>query len=528
MGITPEELHALEEANKRFRYILEATSDIVWDWNVTEGILYRGAGFNEGILGDGIYKANTLVDLLTRIHPDETERVKRELKTLMENPAQTKWQSIYRYRNDDREYIYMRDRAKVIRDEAGEVVRIVGAMQNVTNLKGKEERATRFQEVIGMLATDKELPQMPLPDALVQVIKVSAETMGIARASVWILDASQLRCLASYDNGEMNKLHGAALLEENFPTYFKEIRSRRTIASPDTQHDERLQELVNPYFNKYDVCSLLDTSVQTFGRMQAVVCHESVKEQKEWSNNEISFAGAVTDQIAQLMANDVKKKKEQELLQSLREKEILLAEIHHRVKNNLAVISGMVQLQAYKEEDESLRRKLLSWVNRIGSIATIHEQLYQSESFSKLELSESVMSLVKKITASLETEVSLDFTMENIEFNINQAIPCALIVNEVVTNVIKHAFAHQDEKHIKVDLREEGGNVHLAIWDNGKGIVPDFDPGKKSDSMGHVLIRTLAKQLDADYTFRSQDGGTLFRLAFAKAEVRGPGSAHFT
>lgn len=119
-----------------------------------------------------------------------------------------------------------------------------------------------------------------------------------------------------------------------------------------------------------------------------------------------------------------RKKAELELVESLAEKETLLQEIHHRVKNNLAVVSGMMQLQAFEEEDENLREKLTDSMGRIKTMASIHELLYQSESFSKVEADKNIKKLVTEIVHAFQTDIQLDlhFDLQNISLNINQAI----------------------------------------------------------------------------------------------------------
>lgn len=211
----------------------------------------------------------------------------------------------------------------------------------------------------------------------------------------------------------------------------------------------------------------------------------------------------------------------------MQEKEILLEEVHHRVKNNLAVISSMVQLQAFEETNSEVRDKLMDSVVRILSMASIHEQLYQSHSFSKLDLSKSLSKLITKIVETLDYDINitLDFDLEPVELNINQAIPCSLIVNEVITNVIKHAFYGKSEGTISTALKEKNNCVSLEIKDNGIGMSVDIEI-KDGKTLGLRLIETLAKQLHASYQYHSPNEGTTFSIQFEKSEVKGSGSAN--
>ncbi|GAA5523300.1 PAS domain S-box protein [Aliifodinibius salicampi] len=232
------------------------------------------------------------------------------------------------------------------------------------------------------------------------------------------------------------------------------------------------------------------------------------------------------------IAQDItqQKKQEEKIKEALKEKETLLAEIHHRVKNNLAVVSGMMQLQAFDEENEELRAKLLDSVIRIGSMATIHEQLYQSNSFSKLEFSQNIKTLVEKIlnTMPVQADISLDLNLSSIQLNVNQAIPCSLVVNEVVTNIIKHAFKERKKGKIMIDLAEVDEQLKLVIKDDGVGFPENLDISE-TNTLGYRLINTLAKQLDATFSYRpspEKEKGTIFYLQFEKSEIKGIGSAY--
>lgn len=220
------------------------------------------------------------------------------------------------------------------------------------------------------------------------------------------------------------------------------------------------------------------------------------------------------------------KKKDSQLQESLKEKETLLAEIHHRVKNNLAVVSGMIQLQAFQEDDESLKNKLNNSVSRIKTIANIHELLYQSNSFSRLNLDENIKKLVTDIAQTYQPAImlELDFDLQKIGLNINQAIPASLIINEVVTNIFKHAFDEKNQGKLWVTLVETNNTISLQITDNGKGLPKDFNESDNTNSLGLQLINTLTQQLDGDYKYESVKGKTHFKLIFKKREIKGSGS----
>ncbi|REL37902.1 PAS domain S-box protein [Rhodohalobacter sp. SW132] len=220
------------------------------------------------------------------------------------------------------------------------------------------------------------------------------------------------------------------------------------------------------------------------------------------------------------------KKSEAQLRESLKEKETLLAEIHHRVKNNLAVVSSLMMLQSFQEDDESLKEKLNDSVSRIKTIGNIHELLYKSESFSKLNLDENIKKLVDDIALTYQpvSSININFNVQKIELNINQAIPVSLIVNEVVTNMFKHAFVGKEKGNIWISLSEKNETIYLVLSDDGIGLPVDLNISKNPNSLGMQLIDTLAQQLEGEFKYETTDGKTNFKLTFTKKEVKGSGS----
>lgn len=225
-----------------------------------------------------------------------------------------------------------------------------------------------------------------------------------------------------------------------------------------------------------------------------------------------------------------RRKREDELRESLEEKETLLMEVHHRVKNNLAVVSSMMQLQAMEEQDELLQKKLYDSVVRIRTMVTIHELLYESRSFTKLDFSHNLKKLTSMIDDTIRNNqnVTVDLECDQIILNVNQAIPLSLIANEVITNAYKHAFPKDKSGKITVELKEKNGTIDLSIFDNGIGIPDNFEE-KKSTSLGLKLIDVLSQQMSTTYDFKkTAEGGTLFQISIHKSRIKGIGNAYLS
>ena len=172
-----------------------------------------------------------------------------------------------------------------------------------------------------------------------------------------------------------------------------------------------------------------------------------------------------------------RKESEKKLQESLSEKEVLLSEIHHRVKNNLALVSGMLQMQVFDEDNEEVINKLNNSMLRVETMASIHQLLYESSSFSRLEFSKIINKLIKATHDSFSAgkDIDIEIETEPFELNINQAVPCSLIINEAITNVYKHAFKNRQKGWIKAVLRCEEDLVTFRIEDDGNGLPDDFD-----------------------------------------------------
>jgi len=203
------------------------------------------------------------------------------------------------------------------------------------------------------------------------------------------------------------------------------------------------------------------------------------------------------------VASDISLQKEAErkISDSLKEKNILLSEIHHRVKNNLAVISGLLQMQIWNIEDERNIEALKDSQMRVQSIALVHEKLYQSESFTNINYESYITDLVEAIQKTFDnnkTPVDVEIEIDDVKITLNQAIPLSLLLNELIVNAYKHGFKGIDKRVIFIELQKIENNLLLQFGDNGVGLPPDVD-FRESQSLGSTLIKTLVQQLNGTF-----------------------------
>lgn len=225
--------------------------------------------------------------------------------------------------------------------------------------------------------------------------------------------------------------------------------------------------------------------------------------------------GKVTE--VSCIAHDVtdKKQAEEKLRLSLKEKEVLLKEVHHRVKNNLQVISSILNLQSSYIRDPKTLELLRESQNRIKSMAFIHESLYQTKDFSSINFSEYVENISKNLVhsySSTEEPPELELKTDRIFLNLDTAIPCGLIINELLSNALKYAFKDGRHGKIEVTLRESKGNITISIADNGPGLPENVD-FRNTESLGLQLVVTLVEQINGKIRLDNKKG-TKFVIDF--------------
>ena len=210
-----------------------------------------------------------------------------------------------------------------------------------------------------------------------------------------------------------------------------------------------------------------------------------------------------------------RKRNEARLEESLSEKNVLLRELYHRTKNNMQVICSMLSMKSDQLRDEAARIAFEDVANRICSMALVHEMLYESHSLSSIDLGKylaELIDLLGKSRAGASKEISFRLELSALNVSIEKAIPIGLIVTELVTNSMRHAFEGRPVGSISASLSSEGGSALLVVLDDGVGLPPHFD-WRSSRSMGLRIIGTLADQLGGTVEFESEKGAAC-RIAF--------------
>lgn len=235
---------------------------------------------------------------------------------------------------------------------------------------------------------------------------------------------------------------------------------------------------------------------------------------------QLALCQDVTERIE---AEDINRRNEERIRSSLREKEILLKEVHHRVKNNLQVISGLLNLQAQHITDPGAKGVYKESQNRIITMGLIHEELYQSKDLAQVDFAAYIQSLSTNLLASYgkgQGDVKLIIDAEHVEMIVDTAIPCGLIVNELITNSLKHAYAGGRGGELRVDFHSLGdGMYRLTVADNGVGLPAGFD-FRRSGSLGLQLVTVMTDLLGGTLEL-DREGGTAFTITFREYREAG-------
>ena len=233
--------------------------------------------------------------------------------------------------------------------------------------------------------------------------------------------------------------------------------------------------------------------------------------------NPVYIDGNILELSCVFHDNTERKEIDRRIRESLKEKEVLLREVHHRVKNNLQVISSILSLQSSYVSDQATLDILKESQQRIKSMSFIHETLYRTADFSKIEFTEYLRTIAVNLVqsyASSGQRITLDQQLESVYLGLDQSIPCGLIVNELISNSLKYAFQGRSEGVIQLGLSEIGDMITLRVTDNGVGLPEDFNY-EKTNSLGIQLVYALIEQIDAKLDLKRGEG-TEFKISFKR------------
>ncbi len=262
-----------------------------------------------------------------------------------------------------------------------------------------------------------------------------------------------------------------------------------------------------------DLTDLENAILRTRERARLLVENERYKEELEGKIRERTEELQLMNKV---LSEEItaRKKSEAMVRASLSEKEVMLKEIHHRVKNNLQVISSLLSLQSGYTDDVEASNLLRECQHRVRSMSMLHEKLYRSEDLSRIDMNEYALTLISFLlrSYSVDGRVKPTYNINDIHMGIDSAIPCGLIINELVSNALTHAYTTNSGGELWVNMHREDKLIQLEISDNGVGLPEDFSISG-SRTLGMTLVETLAQQLNGEVNFFNDNGAT-FQISF--------------
>ncbi|MBN1348477.1 GAF domain-containing protein [candidate division KSB1 bacterium] len=390
--------------------------------------------------------------------------------------------------------------------------------QRTTRLQASEKRLLEQNRVLVELSTNEMLANGDLPGFLNEITRAAAQTLDVERVSIWFFDNlhTSIQCTDLYVKSTGHHSEGLVFNVADYPIYFNALKIDRTIAADDVHNDPRTSVFSELYLKPLGIVSMLDAQIRIRGRETGVICLEHIGQPRTWTPEEQAFAGSMADFVSLAIEASERKKAEACIKTSLREKEVLLKEIHHRVKNNLQIISSLLNLQSNYIKDDATRGMFQESQNRVKSMALIHERLYQSEDLAQIDFENYVNSLTAYLLSSYrrqDTTVLLNLEIQDVFLDIHSAIPCGLIINELITNSLEHAFPKGGTGEISLSFQvTDPHRFMLKIADNGVGFPDGFD-FRNAETLGLQLVVTLVDQLDGTIEL-DQTQGTAFIIIF--------------
>jgi two-component sensor histidine kinase len=322
-----------------------------------------------------------------------------------------------------------------------------------------------------------------------------------------------------YNNEEKSHKYGILLDKIGNKKFFDFITSEEKIYSEVKSPFTQIEEFAKGFFLSLGTTSAIFAGIRHRGDIAGFICFESkTPGGKEWTPEQRDFVVSTSNIVTIALESDERQKAEEETLKSLKDKELLLKEIHHRVKNNLAVVSSLLYLQSQKTQNKQILDALLESQLRLKSMVLVHEKLYRSKDLSSINYSEYIETLAATLFRSYEYEskrINLELDVKDIYLDTDTATNLGLIINELISNSIKHAFPEERSGKIAISFHlDKDGLYTLIVKDDGVSMPPGFD-FQETETLGLKLVSTLTEQIEGTLSLEKNEG-TCFKIQFRK------------
>ena len=368
--------------------------------------------------------------------------------------------------------------------------------------------------------------EIVLDNLLAKLMKIVIENAGAEKGLLFLKEGNSLLLVAESSVREQQPVALSQVKVDDHPnlpiSVINYIQSTKKIVILDWANHEGLFT-GDRYIIEHQVKSLLGLPILYQDQLQGIIYLENRLVRGTFTPKQLEILKVLISQVSISIENARLYKNLENhasVQKSLHQKEILLKEIHHRVKNNLLVVSHLLEFQADYIDDPKVIKMLENSQNRIHSMALVHEHLYNTVDLDKVDFGQYTQTLIEKLSyshATEEKEISFSLDIDSVKLNIETANPCGLIINELISNAIEHAFPDHQGGNIAVSLKDNSDKLILAIQDDGIGLPDEFDL-HSSDSLGLQLIATLVEQLNGTIELSKTNGanGTEIKITFSE------------
>ena len=461
----------------------------------------------------------------SRIHPEDLPQFIVNFSDLSEGKNGI---CDYRFLHRDGLYRWLRTELKLLVDSRGLPIEIIGYAADISNSKYAEIALQQQceRELLVEAIARRVRQSLQLEEILNTTVAELQQVLLADRVLVYqLLPKSGGRVIAEAVAEGCSQLVDRCFGEEVFPVQSYQIYLQGRICAISELDDPDLTPCVVEFMKQIQVRAKLVVPIILHSQLWGLLIAHQCEIPREWLEWEINLFQQLVNQLAiaiqqsllyqQLQAElSDRKQAEANLKNSLKEKEILLKEIHHRVKNNLCVVASLLELQSNTVADPQLAKMFEESQNRLYSMGLIHEKLYRSINLAQINFGEYLEDLVSNLFHSYnisDNRIQLQVLAEPIYLNLETATPCGLIANELVSNTLKHAFPDGRTGTVSVECYQTGDReIHLFIKDNGIGFPQNLD-FRKTNSMGFQVVCTLTDQLEGSIEL-SRQIGTAFHL----------------
>lgn len=475
--------NTLKESEARFRTLASHAPIGIFLTNQKGDVVY----VNDKLKELSLYPSfdGFMNNWLSKVHDNDKERVLKQINLKeQENNQQYEYRIIPK-KGDEK---WVKVQVNLLKSLSGEIIGRVGTVEDITKkiqsaklLKDSEKNYRKLVEI--------------LPDSIILHNERSIEYLNPkAQSFLQISIGASISTLIS--SGRKDQIRIAiseAINGKQSPFFESQIKTGDRVtdieicAVPFTYNQQPVAKLVI-----HDITSRKRAEKE---KLRAEFAEKTTKHLKK----EIDEKTAAEEDLKQA---------EENLKENIHQKEVLLKEVHHRVKNNLQVISSILNLQRGYIQDEGTLNIVRECQDRIKSMAFIHENLYQSVDLAEINFPEYLQNLCNNLKYSYMTpdrNISLDFDFEDISLSLDSAIPCGLIVNELVSNCFKYAFKDSKRGDIKISLAKKNNKTILIVHDSGIGLPKDLNI-ETNDSLGLQLVLTLVDQIDGKIKYEYTNG----------------------